>query len=87
MIVHALDVRRTIYIYQKNSAVQLTSVGLAQARPSEHGYFEYYLNCRKIRKTGYTAQERTGEGSTCGRDSRGKAGKISETEGERQGYC
>ena len=33
-----------------------------------------------------TAQERTREGSTCGRDSRSKAGKINEAEGEREGW-
>ena len=33
---HPLDVRRTIhiYIYQRNSAIELTSVGLAHARPN-----------------------------------------------------
>ena len=45
------DVRRTIhtyihiYIYQKNSAVQLTSVGLAQARPNNIEYLPMPLGC------------------------------------------
>ena len=76
------------YLVKSPSAQSLESFAIATC--SEHGFSEYFQRSTEtVERQGRqaTAQERTREGSTCGRDSRSKAGNFNEADGEREDWA